>query len=237
MSLTECHTVLVVEDDLHAQSAMRFALQDMHRLDVRICSGAREALQAAEDFPADLLLLDVKMPEIDGATLLAGLRQLPLHHSTPVIFVTASVDPDDMRYYRSLGVAGVIAKPFDPLQLGQRIADILAQHAEDEVAAPALTRELDALHRVFESELPQRLSRIRDLLQRCRSGPVTRPDCAQLWELIEDLRSSAARYGHHQMAIDAQRIGQSAASLVLSPSRSARELVAIEDDLMRWSVY
>lgn len=237
MSFSEFASVLYVEDDPDAQAAVRFALQDMHEVHLRICSSAHEGLQAAADFPADLLLLDVMMPDIDGASVLAGLRQLAIHRDTPAIFLTSLVDPDDMRYYRSLGVSGVIAKPFDPLTLGAQIADILRDAGKREAVLAPMTEELGALQRIFERELPQRLLRIRDALVCCRHpGPVTRSDCVQVWELLDDLRNAANTYGHREIAERAQRIEQAAAGLVLSASRSTGDLLKLEMDLLAWAI-
>lgn len=236
MDSVEIRKVLCVEDDLDTQAAVRLALQGVHQLQLRLCSSARECLQAAAGFPADLLLLDVMMPEIDGPTLLAGLRQQPLHHHTPAIFLTSLVDPEDLRYYDSLGVAGVIPKPFDPMTLGERIIALLTDYRGAPPALPPLSAELEVLHRVFARELPVRMDRIRDALNQCRKGPVTRADCTQLWELIEDLRNSANAYGNHRISDAAYRAEQRVAGLVLSPERRLCDLLEIEMDLMGWAL-
>ncbi len=236
MNLPEIHSVLFVEDDPDAQVAVRFALHEMHGIHLRICSTAREALAAAMDYPATVLLLDVMMPEIDGVSMLAGLRQNELHRTTPAIFLTSMADPDDVRYYRSLGAAGVISKPFDPLTLRQQISEILSDGEGADADAPQMSRELGALHRVFERELPQRLDKIRGALARCRCGPLTRVDCAALWSLVEELRNVAAAYGHHRIAAEAMRLEQAAASMVLNPERSISDLLKIEIGLLSFSV-
>ncbi len=236
MKTDEPRKVLVIENDPDTQAAIRFALQELHQVHLRICSTAREGLQAAAEFGADLLLLEVMMPEIDGPTVLAGLRQHELHRDTPAIFLTSLVDPEDLRYYQSLGVAGVIAKPFDPLKLGDRIAEILGTYEGPPADTSPLSEELEVLHRVFARELPLRLSRIRDALSRCRRDPVTRADCAQLWELIEDLRNAARAYGNHKISNAARRVELRVAGLVLSAERSARDLLEVEMELMSWSL-
>ena len=236
MKTVELRKVLVIEDDPDTQAAIRFALQQLHRVHLRTCSTAHEGLQAAAEFGADLLLLDVMLPDIDGPTVLAGLRQNALHRDTPAIFLTSLVDAEDLRYYESLGVAGVIVKPFDPLTLGDRITEILTIHEGRPADISPLSEELEVLHRVFARDLPVRLSRIRDAMKHCRRDPVTRSDCVRLWEMIEDLHSAARVYGNHQMSNAARRAEQRVAGLVLSTERSARDLLEIETDLMRWSL-
>lgn len=235
MRTIEIQSVLFVEDDADTQAAVRFALQDLHQIQLRVCSSAREGLHAAANFGADLLLLDVMMPEIDGPTALAGLRQSSLHRHTPAIFLTSLVQPDDLRYYRSLGVAGVIPKPFDPLKLAGQIAALLAGLADAPPAVPDMPAELSALHRAFGRELPARLERIRCALAECRADPNARHDWTRLWELIEDLYNAASAHGNHQIAAAARRAEQRAACLVLAPNRSVRDLIEIEMELMGWS--
>ncbi len=236
METVEHREVLFIEDDVETQAAVRFALQELHQMHLRTCSSAREGLKAAADFRADLLLLGAVMPEIDGPTVLAGLRQHDIHKDTPAIFLTSLVDPEDLRYYESLGVAGVIAKPFDPLTLGDRIVELLDKYEGTSADMPPLSDELEVLHRVFARELPLRLSRIRDVLTHCRNDPVTRADCAQLWEMIEDLRNAASAYGNHNISNAARRAEQRVAGLVLSAERSSRDLLEIETDLMSWAL-
>lgn len=232
MSLPDIHSVLFVEDDPDVQAAVRVALQQKHGVHLRICSSAREALQAAGDFPASLLLLDVMMPEIDGVTLLAGLRQKELHRSTPAVFLTSLSHPEDVRYYRSLGITGVIPKPFDPARLGQQLAEIVADRADADESPPPMAEELMVLQRVFERDLPQRLESIRGALQRCRVGTVSRADCARLWELVEELRNAANTFGHDRIGREALRIEQAAAALVLNPGRNMADLLKIELGLL-----
>ncbi|MEO0318997.1 MAG: hypothetical protein RL404_2674 [Pseudomonadota bacterium] len=234
MKTIELRKALVIESDPGTQAAIRFALQELHQVHLRICSSGREGLQAATDFRADLLLLDVMMPEIDGPTVLAGLRQNALHSETPAIFLTSLVAPEDLRYDEALGVAGVIAKPIDPHTLGDRIVDLLTIYEGMPADTPWLSNELEVLDRLFSRELPMHLSRIRDVLDHCRTEPVTRARCAQLWEKIEDLRNSASAYGNHKISNAARRAEHRVAGLVLNPDRSTRDLREIERELMSW---
>jgi len=68
-------------------------------------------------FDTQLTLLDVMMPEMDGIAALGQLRKLSQTANTPVIFMTAKVQPDEIEQYISLDASGVIAKPFDPMEL------------------------------------------------------------------------------------------------------------------------
>jgi two-component system OmpR family response regulator len=109
--------VLYVEDDPDIQTVAQMALEMVGGFSLRTCASGREALLAAAEWKPDLLLLDVMMPGMDGLATLAELRKLANTAATPVIFMTAKVQASEVAHYRSLGAIGVIAKPFDPMQL------------------------------------------------------------------------------------------------------------------------
>jgi two-component system OmpR family response regulator len=122
MSEKSLTNILYVEDDPDIQAVAQIALEIVGGLSLKICSSGAEALAAInEGFNPDLLLLDVMMPNMDGPTTLAGLRQLPGTASTPVIFMTAKVQSSELDFYVSLGAIGVIAKPFDPMELSSQV--------------------------------------------------------------------------------------------------------------------
>jgi len=73
-------------------------------------------------------LLDVMMPEMDGPDTLHALRGLEQTVATPVIFMTAKVQPHEITQYKQLGALDVIAKPFDPMQLPDEIRAIWGRH-------------------------------------------------------------------------------------------------------------
>lgn len=114
--------ILYVEDDLDIQAVAQIALEIVGGLSLKTCSSGAEALATANaGFVPDLLLLDVMMPNMDGPTTLAELRKLPGTANTPVIFMTAKVQSAELDFYTSLGAIGVIAKPFDPMELSSQV--------------------------------------------------------------------------------------------------------------------
>lgn len=64
------------------------------------------------------------MPGMDGPTTLARLRAQPATAATPVVFMTAKVQPQEVQRYRELGAIDVISKPFDPMTLSDSIRAI-----------------------------------------------------------------------------------------------------------------
>lgn len=124
MNGVKLERVLYVEDDADIRTIAEMALEIVGGLNLSVCSSGVEALQAADSFKPDLLLLDVMMPGMDGPTTLASLRKLPQTACTPVIFMTAKVQATELAYYKSLGALGVIAKPFDPMNLALQVCTL-----------------------------------------------------------------------------------------------------------------
>lgn len=73
----------------------------------------------------DTILLDVKLPGLDGPSTLAILQSNAATARIPVVFLTASVQAAERRQLETLGVRGVLSKPFDPLRLPSDLADAL----------------------------------------------------------------------------------------------------------------
>ena len=87
-----------------------------------------EALDKADEFAPDLILLDVMMPGMDGPSTLETLRKLEQTQETPVIFMTAKTQSHEIERFRNLGALDVITKPFDPMTLADVIKGIWAKH-------------------------------------------------------------------------------------------------------------
>jgi len=125
--MAELKKILYVEDEPDIQMIARVALENVGGFELCVCSSGAEALEKAAEFGPDLLLLDVMMPGMDGPTTLTELRKIPQLASTPVMFMTAKVQPQEVEYLKSLNVADVIAKPFDPMALANSIHDSWAK--------------------------------------------------------------------------------------------------------------
>ena len=121
--MAELKKILYVEDEPDIQMIARVALENVGGFELCVCSSGTEALEKASAFAPDLLLLDVMMPGMDGPTTLAELRKIPALSNTPVMFMTAKVQPQEVEFLKSLNVADVIAKPFDPMGLAGNIRD------------------------------------------------------------------------------------------------------------------
>jgi two-component system OmpR family response regulator len=116
--------ILLVEDDPDIQTVTSLALGSFGGFEVRICGSAQEAVACAAQFDPDLILLDVMMPGMDGVDALLALRGIASLAATPVVFLTARVQPHEVERYRELGSLAVIPKPFEPTELAATIREI-----------------------------------------------------------------------------------------------------------------
>jgi CheY-like chemotaxis protein len=119
--------LLVVDDDEDIRTVTRLTASRVGHWKVAVAASGPEALEAAERERPDVILLDVMMPDMDGPTTLARLREQPCSAETPVIFLTAKAQKHEVSQLRSLGAAGVIRKPFDPAALPDQIRRIVAE--------------------------------------------------------------------------------------------------------------
>ncbi len=122
------HKILYVEDEPDIQIIAKMSLEVLGGFTVCVCSGGVEALEQAQEFMPDLILLDVMMPGMDGPETLKQLKQLPELALTPFVFMTAKVNAHEIAHYLSLGAKAVIAKPFEPMELPKKIQEIFDLH-------------------------------------------------------------------------------------------------------------
>lgn len=119
------HRVLVVDDDDLLREVARVSLEMVGGWEVLTAGSGSEACEMALQERPDALLLDVMMPGMDGPSTVVALRDDPATRDIPVIFLTAKVGGDGHQEWSDLDVAGVIAKPFDPMSLPAEVARLL----------------------------------------------------------------------------------------------------------------
>jgi len=116
--------ILYVEDEPDIQAVAKMALEMVGGFTLEVCSSGGEALEKIVAFQPQLILLDVMMPGMDGPTTLGKLRELPSFATTPVIFMTAKVQPSEVAEYKRIGALDVIPKPFDPMTLASQVTAV-----------------------------------------------------------------------------------------------------------------
>lgn len=125
MSHTESlERVLYIEDEEDIRIVADIALKTIGGLDTRCCASGPEGLATLETFQAQLILLDVMMPGMDGPSVLSEIRNNEQYQNTPIVFITAKVQADEVDQLLSLGANAVISKPFEPMDMAQKLKDI-----------------------------------------------------------------------------------------------------------------
>jgi CheY-like chemotaxis protein len=113
--------ILHIDDDPDIRDIVEFSLAQDPALAVTSCANGRDALAIAAEWAPDLVLCDVRMPEMDGPTILARLRECSETAKAAIIFMTGLTAPHELKRLTALGAAAVIAKPFDPMTLANMV--------------------------------------------------------------------------------------------------------------------
>ncbi len=130
--------VLVVDDNATNRMVAE-ALCEMFDCTSETAEDGMEAVEAARTGRFDLILMDIKMPRMDGIAAARAIRSLEGPEAmTPIVALTANVDPEDARSYMAAGMCCVVEKPIKPDRLLQAINTALAEAqaaaAEDSAA-------------------------------------------------------------------------------------------------------
>jgi len=122
--------VLLVDDEDDIRDIARMVLERLggHTVHAAVdgAAGVAEAgrMVAAAQAP-DVVLMDVQMPGLDGIDALARLRADEATRDLRVVMLTGGLGPGDAERLEPLDPAGVLDKPFDPMTLPARLADLL----------------------------------------------------------------------------------------------------------------
>jgi two-component system response regulator MprA len=112
--------ILIVDDEADLISTVQYRLK-FAECDVVTASNGQEGLEKAAAEKPDLILLDTNMPVMNGHEMLERLRADPNLKDIPVIMLTARCEPQDIAAASALGVSDYMTKPFDFVQLMDRI--------------------------------------------------------------------------------------------------------------------
>ena len=131
------NSIALVDDDRNILTSVSIALE-AEGFKVRTYTDGAEALRALSANPADLAILDIKMPRMDGMELLGRLRQ---NTNLPVIFLTSKDDEVDEVLGLRLGADDYITKPFSQRLLIERIRALLRRERAGKEEADPQTGE------------------------------------------------------------------------------------------------
>ena len=118
------NTIVLVDDDRNILTSVKMTLE-AEGFTVRTYPDGEAALHGLIQQPANLAILDIKMPRLDGMELLEKLRQSPATLAMPVIFLTSKDEEIDEIMGLRMGADDYIRKPFSQRLLLERISSLL----------------------------------------------------------------------------------------------------------------
>jgi DNA-binding response OmpR family regulator len=126
--------ILAVEDDERIRTAVKLALEDEGWTVAEAATG-EEALAQFQLQPADVVLIDIMLPDIDGFEVCRSIRRTS---DVPIVMVTARADTHDVVAGLEAGADDYLTKPFAPKELSARIRALLRRARTSEVSSPHL---------------------------------------------------------------------------------------------------
>lgn len=127
---TERAAHILVVDDNATNRMVAETLCEMFDCTSESATDGVEAVEAARTGRFDLILMDIKMPRMDGVTATREIRALPGQPGrVPIIALTANADPEDAAAYLKAGMNGVVEKPMKPENLLRALQENLAEAA------------------------------------------------------------------------------------------------------------
>jgi two-component system, cell cycle response regulator DivK len=116
--------VVLVIDDMPDNSAVAQLALEFHGAVVHTAHTGQAGLALLETIKPNVILLDIRMPQMDGWHVYEAIRKNPTHAHTPIIAVTAYAMEKDRNDALEAGFDGHIAKPFDVLTFGSQIEEL-----------------------------------------------------------------------------------------------------------------
>lgn len=119
--------ILIADDERDIRDLVAFTLRFAGH-EVVACGNGEEAyLTAGKELP-DLILMDVRMPRMTGYEACEKMKADPTLKDIPVVFLSAKGQESEIRTGMSVGASEYLLKPFAPMELTQRVTELLAQY-------------------------------------------------------------------------------------------------------------
>ncbi|HPS54757.1 MAG TPA: response regulator [Sedimentisphaerales bacterium] len=118
--------ILIVDDDAEIVELMADVLLRDGRFDLKTASSGYEAGMVTQQFHPDLILLDYMLPDINGNVVCQTIRQNPEFENIKIIIVSGVIKTDEIDGLLKAGAEGFIQKPFNIVELTDKITGVLA---------------------------------------------------------------------------------------------------------------
>lgn len=133
--MEEKSNILIVEDDLDV-AEMLDAYFRVQGYDVSVANWGEDAVKISETQHFNLVILDIRLPDIDGYEVARQLRQNRRTENIPIIFLTEKRSRADRLHGLELGADDYITKPFDIQELRLRVRNSIQRSVHDMVNNP-----------------------------------------------------------------------------------------------------
>ena len=184
--------ILIVDDEYNVRLGYRLTLE-AEGFEVAEANGAAEALAALADDLFDLIILDMRMPEMDGLDLLAKMRTE--HVATPTIIITAYGDVPHAVRAMKLGAIDFLQKPLIPEMLRRIVNDVIVRHAPLTPERGDFYTHLDAAKRLINlQDFARAAEHVKKALA-CADSAEACNMAGVLFEMNEDYDGAKKYYG------------------------------------------
>jgi AmiR/NasT family two-component response regulator len=195
--------VVIADDDEYVSSSLSLMLQNLGYTVLSCARSGIEALDMTRRLRPDLLIMDIKMSDMDG---LKASKRILESHPLPIVIVTAYNDPDLVDQADDIGVAGYLVKPFMQAELVRTVSMALSRFRQlrsfkrkalslsDSIKSRKLIEHVKGLlmerERLSEEEAQSRIQHM------SRSQNIAMVKLAEAMLLSESLKSSRHRNGN-----------------------------------------
>ncbi len=147
--------ILIIEDDADTSDMLREYFNS-RGYEVLTAAWGGDALELCRRIPPDVIILDIRLPDINGYDIYQELRSNLQTSRTPIIFLTQQSGRKDVITGLKLGAVDYITKPFDLEELGLRVRNVLQQTSYQSLVSPITDLPAD---RLLEEQLKPLLKR------------------------------------------------------------------------------
>src|SRR5215204_1417357 len=137
------HKLLLADDSVTIQRVIELTFAD-EDVEVTAVGDGQMAIDRLESDPPDIILADIDMPKRDGYEVAAYVKSRPKLAHIPVVLLTGAFEPIDQARATAAGSSDVLAKPFEPQMVINRVKELLGRKRTDQVKA--YTSADSALH-------------------------------------------------------------------------------------------